>query len=262
MKLVRFSDPAGSDPAAPQPSWGVLQDDKVYRWQGDPLVGGQAGELVGTLGEVSLLAPCQPGKVVALAVNYPGATGQTSEMTEPLVFLKATTSVCGPGDDVVSPFPGVDVWAESELAIVVGRRLCRAGEAEVLSAVLGYTAGNDVSAKNVDGRDHHLARSKSADTFCPLGPWIDTDYSPADRLIETWHNGELVRQGNSDDRIWSCARALSKISGWMTLEPWDVVLTGTPPRRVPRRFLRHGDEIVVRIAGLGELRNRFREPAP
>lgn len=254
MRLVRCHVSAGGHLC-----WGVVRSGAVHRFLGDPLAGGRPGEVIGPLEEVRLLTPCRPGKVVALAANYRGATGESPEMTEPLVFLKAPNSVCGPGDDVVSPFPGARVWGEAELAIVVGSRLRRAGEGEAQAAIFGYTAANDVSADNVDGRDHHLARSKSADTFCPLGPWIDTDYSPAGRRVDALQNGELIRRGSTDDRVWSCARTLSRISSWMTLEPWDVVLTGTPPRRVPRRYLRPGDEFVVRIEGLGELKNRFRE---
>jgi 2-keto-4-pentenoate hydratase/2-oxohepta-3-ene-1,7-dioic acid hydratase in catechol pathway len=189
---------------------------------------------------------------VALAINFPGATGLTETMPEPLVFLKAGTSACGPYDDIVSPFPGINVWGECELALVIGRN----------NSIYGYAAANDVSADNIEGWDHHLARSKAADTFCPLGPWIDTEYEPRNRRIEGLQNGELIRRGNSDDRLWQDERIVRRLSTWMTLEPWDVILTGAPARVVPRRYLKEGDEFAVRIEGLGELRNRFRVAQP
>jgi len=242
MRIVRFLD-NGS------PAWGCLLDGGVLHLDGDPFKQPKPGRPAGSLESLKLLSPCQPRKIVAVGINYPGATGLTATMSEPLVFLKAGTSASGPYDDIVSPFTGMPVWGECELGIVIGRG----------NAIFGYTAANDVSAENIENRDHHLARSKAADTFCPLGPWIDTEYTPANRLIEGFQNGELIRRGNSDDRLWQDARIIKWLATWMTLEPWDVVLTGAPTRVVPRRYLKDGDEFVVRIDGLGELRNRFRE---
>jgi len=242
MKIVRYITAAG-------PQFGCIHDDIVYSIEGLPSRNAQQGARIGPLNSVKLMAPCRPAKIIALAINFPGATGLSETMKEPLVFLKSGTSVCGPYDDIVSPFPGINVWGESELAVVIGEH----------GSIFGYTAANDVSADNIEGWDHHLARSKAADTFCPLGPWIDTEYSPANRLIEGLQNGDVIRRGNSDDRLWGDARAVEWLSRWMTLEPWDVVLTGAPVRVVPRRYLKPGDEFIVRIDGLGELRNRFRE---
>jgi 2-keto-4-pentenoate hydratase/2-oxohepta-3-ene-1,7-dioic acid hydratase in catechol pathway len=241
MKIVRYLD-SGS------PVLGCVSDESVFRLEGDPFDRPKRGPAKGPLSSIKLLAPCQPHKVVAVGINYPGATGLTATMAEPLVFLKAGTSASGPYDDIVSPFGETPVWGECELALVMGPN----------NSIFGYTAANDVSAENIEGWDHHLARSKAADTFCPLGPWIDTEYEPANRLIEGFQNEELIRRGNSDDRLWQDSRIVTWLSTWMTLEPWDVVLTGAPTRVVPRRYLKEGDEFVVRIAGLGELRNRFR----
>ena len=242
MKIVRYLAEHGA------PSWGCVIDQQIRELIGDPISECEVSRNVRSLSGVRLLAPCQPRKIIAMAINYPGATGLTDEMTEPLVFLKAGTSVCGPADDIVNPFPKTNVWGESELAIVIGRD----------QKIFGYTAANDVSADNIFNWDHHLARSKSADTFCPLGPWIDTEYSPANRWIEGYQNGDLIRRGNSNQRLFQDDRAVAWLSTWMTLEPWDIILTGAPPRVVPRRYLQNGDEFVVRIDGLGELRNRCR----
>ena len=256
MKIVRYAATAS---AAPQ--WGSVVDGRVHPLSADPLSNGRPQEPSEPIDKVHLFAPCQPAKVMALAVNYEGSTGWTEGMKEPLVFLKANTSVCGPRDEIRSPFGTTNVWGEAELAIVIGRRLRGASDAEAKVAIFGYTAANDVSADNFEGWDHHLARSKAADTFCPLGPWIDTEYDPKNRAVEAWQRGELIRRGNTDQRLWSDVHTVALLSRWMTLEPWDVILTGTPPRVVPRRYLKEGEEFVVRIEGLGELKNVFlRDP--
>jgi 2-keto-4-pentenoate hydratase/2-oxohepta-3-ene-1,7-dioic acid hydratase in catechol pathway len=242
MKIVRFLD-------AGLPAWGCISDESIVRLKGNPFDRPKPGKSAGPVGSLKLLAPCQPRKIVGVGINYPGATGLTDTMTEPLVFLKAGTSVCGSRDEIVSTLAGTRIWGECELAFVVGPG----------SSIFGYTAANDVTADNIEGWDHHLARSKAADTFCPLGPWIDTEYSAENREIQGFQNGELIRRGNSNDRLWQDAQILAWLSTWMTLEPWDVILTGAPTRIVPRRYLNDGDEFVVRIEGLGELRNRFRE---
>jgi 2-keto-4-pentenoate hydratase/2-oxohepta-3-ene-1,7-dioic acid hydratase in catechol pathway len=253
MRLVRFQTRNGISEFA----W--VDGEQLFRAISNPLEGKEVGEFIANLPEVKLLAPCIPGKVIALGINYAGATGYTSDIKEPLIFLKSGTSVCGPGDDIVCPFRGVRVWGEPELAIVISRRLRQATSLEEARlAIFGYTLANDVSADNIAGRDHHLARSKSADTFCPLGPWVDTDYNPSGRIISGYQNGELIRQGNTDDRIWKEVEAIYWLSQWMTLEPWDVILTGTPPRVRPRRYLANGDIYTVEIEGLGMLSNRFR----
>lgn len=242
MKLVRYIDSSG------HPVYGSVSGDSVFPIDGDPLSQFHLGSTGAPLQSLRLLAPCRPSKIIGIAINFPGATGLSETMTEPLVFLKAGTSACGAADDIVCPFAETPVWGECELAVVIGRN----------RSIFGYTSANDVSADNIDGRDHHLARSKSADTFCPLGPWIDTEFSPARRMIEGFQNGSLIRRGNTDDRLWKDERIVQWLSTWMTLEPWDVILTGAPVRVVPRRYLQDGDEFVVRIDGLGELRNRFR----
>lgn len=250
MRIVRYTGDGG-------PRFGVIAGDDVHALDGDPLDGATPGAHVGPLGEVRLLAPCAPTKVVAMAINYPGILGYTPAMTEPLVFIKPGTSVCAPGDPVVNPFPGIEWWGEAELGAVVGRRLRNASPDEVRDGVLGFTIGNDVTVENVEARDHHLARSKCPNSFCPLGPWIDTDFDPSDCLIEAVQNGEVIRRARSSEQIWSWDRIIGWVSTWMTLEPWDVVLTGNPPDTVGMRFVEHGDEYTARVEGLGELTNRF-----
>lgn len=194
---------------------------------------------------------------MATAINFPGIEGYAPEMPEPLIFVKPSCTVCGPGDPVVNPFPELPWWGEAELAVVLSERLRNAGEDKARRSILGFTIGNDVTVENVSGRDHHLARSKCADGFCPLGPWIDTDFDASDCVIEAVQNGEVIRRASSSEQVWPWPKILSAVSQWMTLEPGDVVLTGNPPDTVGMRFVQHGDTYTARVHGLGELTNRF-----
>lgn len=251
MKLVRYK----SDDSTAE--FGCVENNRVYGLIGDPLEEPGRGELIGELGSVKLLAPCTPRKVVAVAINFPGIDHYTPDMKEPLVFLKPSTCVCGPGDPVINPFPELPWWGEAELGVVIRHTLRDVSEDRVREGVLGFTIGNDASVGNVEGRDHHLARSKAPDTFCPLGPWIDTEFDANDCLIEAVQNGEIIRRGRTSQQVWRWQRVVAWLSTWMTLEPWDVVLTGNPPDTVGMRFIQHGDIYTARIQGLGELTNPF-----
>jgi len=210
----------------------------------------------------ALLAPVTPSKIVALAANYEGATGREEGDVEPLVFIKPPSAVAGPNDLIRCPFPDIKVWGESELAIVVGKPLTKATPGEARYAILGYTLANDVTAENVYGRDHHLARSKAVDTFCPVGPWIETDFVPGDQVLQGWHNDTLLRESRLSRRVMKEIDMLVWLSTWLTLEPGDVVLTGAPPRVRERLFLHDGDTYACQLQGLGTLKNTFRLAAP
>jgi len=251
LRIVRFSDARG------EVHFGCVEANKVYHLVGDPLEHPKRGSPAGDLRSVKLLAPCVPRKVAAVAINFPGIDRYTPDMKEPLVLLKPGTSVCGPGDPVINPFPELPWWGEAELGVVIRRTMRDVPESEVRAGVLGFTIGNDASVENVEGRDHHLARSKAPDTFCPLGPWIDTEFDATDCVIEAVQNGEVIRRGRTTQQVWQWHRIVSWLSTWMTLEPWDVVLTGNPPDTVGMRFIEHGDVYTARIEGLGELTNRF-----
>ena len=251
MRLVRY---AYRDSSA---EFGYVRDGHVYRLEGDPLNPVEQGPLVAPLDEVRLLAPCCPTKVIAMAINFPGIDLYSPAMSEPLVFLKPASSVCAPHEDVVNPFPELPWWGEAELAVVIKHKLRNVSEEEVSQGILGFTIGNDATVENVDHRDHHLARSKCPDGFCPLGPWIDTDFDATNCLIEAVQNGEVIRRARASEQVWQWPRIVSWLSTWMTLEPWDVVLTGNPPDTVGMRFLESGDTYTARVEGLGELTNRF-----
>ncbi len=254
MKIVRYI-PNKSDEIA---QTGVVKADAVYELIGDVLLGNaEAGKFVGNVTDLKLLSPCQPGKIICVAINFPGIDNFSPRMSEPLVFVKPPTCICGPADTVVNPFPSLPWWGEAELAVVIGKRLRNITEVDARDGVLGFTIANDTTVENVEHRDHHLARSKCPDNFCAVGPWIDTDFDASDCVIEAVQNGEVIRRGRSSDQFWQWPRIVSWLSTWMTLEPWDLVLTGNPPDTVGMRFLGDGDIYTARVSGLGELTNRF-----
>ena len=251
MRIVRYQR------NGEEPSFGSVEGDRVLRLDGDPLASPHPGEDVAALGEVRLLAPCRPGKLVAMAINFTTMDNYVPGQAEPMVFVMPPSVVADPGAEIANPFPDLEWWGEAELAVVLKRRLRHASQDEAREAVLGFTVANDTTVRNVDGRDHHLARSKCPDGFCPLGPWIDTDFDGDDAVVEAVQNGEVIRRGRTSDQIWRWPEQLSWISSWMTLEPWDVVLTGNPPDTVGMRYLGDGDTYTARVAGLGELTNTF-----
>ena len=179
----------------------------------------------------------------------------------PLLFIKATTSVIGPGEPIVLPrIAPSEVDYEAELCAVIGRCARHVSEDEALDYVLGYTCGNDVSARDCQLRlDGQWARGKSFDTFCPLGPWIETEIDPGNAPIRSRLNGKVMQESNTAQMLFSCARLISFLSSAMTLVPGTVIMSGTPSgvgfARDPQVFLKPGDTIRVEVDGLGVLEN-------
>ena len=207
------------------------------------------------LAGVRLLAPVLPSKVLGFGRNYAEhAKEMGNEVPDiPVVFLKPSTSVIGPGDPIIYPALSQEVHFEGELAVVIGR-LCREVPIErVPEVVLGFTCANDVTARDLQRSDNQWARAKGFDTFCPLGPWIDTDVDPAGLSIRTTVNGELRQDGTTSDMLRGVAECVAFISAAMTLLPGDVILTGTPAGVGP---ITAGDEVAVSIGGIGTLTNR------
>lgn len=205
--------------------------------------------------DVRLLAPVVPSKVVAVGKNY---ADHAREMggeppAEPVLFLKPSTSVCGPRDPVAYPEKlSRHVDFEGELAVVVGR-LCRDVPAEQASAVVfGYTCANDVTARDLQSRDGQWARAKGFDTFCPLGPWIETDLDPGDLELTTTVRGEVRQRARTSQLLHDVPALIAYASAVMTLLPGDVLLTGTPAGVGPVEV---GDEMTVRVEGIGALTN-------
>jgi 2-keto-4-pentenoate hydratase/2-oxohepta-3-ene-1,7-dioic acid hydratase in catechol pathway len=227
----------------------VVEGDPLYR----PIR--LTGEKV-ALVDARLVAPVIPrSKVVGVGRNYAEHAAELGNEvpTEPLLFLKPNTSVIGPGEPIVLPRQSHEVHHEAELAVVIGR-VCREVPRErVADVVLGYTCGNDVSARDLQKRDGQWARAKGFDSFCPLGPWIETDLDPTDLAVTCTVGDEVRQTGRTSQMVHDVAALVSYISEAFTLLPGDVILTGTPAGVGP---LRDGDEVTVTIEGIGALTNR------
>ncbi|NHC13505.1 fumarylacetoacetate hydrolase family protein [Motilibacter deserti] len=214
-----------------------------------------AGEPV-PLSDVRLLAPVLPSKVVGVGKNY---ADHAREMggeapAEPPIFLKPSTAVAGPRDAIVLPPGHGEVHHEAELAVVIGR-LCREVPRErAADVILGYTCANDVTDRDLQKKDGQWARAKGFDTFCPLGPWIETDVAPDDdRAVGCTVNGETRQDGRTSDLLMGVADLVALVSAAFTLLPGDVILTGTPAGVGP---IVPGDDVAVTIEGVGTLSSR------
>ena len=202
----------------------------------------------------SLLSPVQPGKIVGIGRNYREHAKELNNPmpAEPVIFLKAPSSLIGPGEPVVLPPESQRVEHEGEIAVVIGRRIKRATPEEARAAVLGVTCANDVTARDLQRKDPCFSRAKSFDTFCPLGPAILTGADLEDLEVVTRVNGEERQRGHTRDMTWGIVDLVVYASRMMTLEPGDVLLTGTPAGVGP---LVDGDQVEVEVSGVGVLRN-------
>lgn len=210
------------------------------------------------LDEVKLLAPVVPSKIVCVGRNYREHAAELGNKMpdEPLLFLKAPSAVIASGDAIELPKASQQVEHEGELGVVIGRRARNLSQHEdPLSYVFGYTCVNDVTARDLQRKDVQFTRGKSFDTFCPVGPWIETDIDPSNVAVETRLNGEVKQKGNTADMAFPVSFLIRYISEIMTLYPGDLVATGTPAG-VSR--MKHGDTVEVEVAGIGVLRNQVR----
>lgn len=251
MRLVRFL--ARGD----KPAWGIVNGDELAELDGDfftPFKTAKAGHV---LSRVQLLPPCNPSKVVAVGLNYRDHAHELGLAIpeEPVIFLKPPTTVIGPGESVICPAVSARVDYEAELGVVVKDRTRNIGPEEAPDHILGYTCANDVTARDLQKKDGQWTRAKSFDTFCPVGPWIETDLDPGDLLIQSYLNGERRQSSRTSQLIFNVHELVSFISGIMTLEQGDLIITGTPAGIGP---MKPGDEIEVRIEGIGSLKNRVR----
>jgi 2-keto-4-pentenoate hydratase/2-oxohepta-3-ene-1,7-dioic acid hydratase in catechol pathway len=254
MKVARFSHGESI-------SFGIVDEEEheLVVLKADPMFAGYdpTGERV-PLGDAKLLAPVIPrSKVVAVGKNY---RDHAAEMggeapAEPLLFLKPNTAVIGPGDAIVLPPESAQVEFEGELAVVIGRIARRVSEADAASVIFGYTIANDVTARDLQRSDGQWTRAKGFDTFCPLGPVIDTDIDLERGTIETSVNGERRQEGRLADMVHSIPAIVAYASNVFTLLPGDVILTGTPAGVGP---IVAGDTVEVGVSGLGTLANPVR----
>jgi 2-keto-4-pentenoate hydratase/2-oxohepta-3-ene-1,7-dioic acid hydratase in catechol pathway len=254
MKIARFSH--GESIA-----FGIVdeEEDELVVLKSDPMFAGYepTGERV-PLADAKLLAPVIPrSKVVAVGRNYRehAAESGSDVPEEPLIFLKPNTSVIGPDDAIVLPVQSERVEHEGEVAVVIGRIAKHIAEVDAANVIFGYTIANDVTARDLQRRDGQWSRAKGFDTFCPLGPVIDTDLDLAHGTIEVSVNGERRQQGRLADMVHSIPAIIAYASSVFTLLPGDVILTGTPAGVGP---IVDGDTVDITVSGLGTLSNPVR----
>jgi len=257
MRIIRFSAPeklgVGTDPL-----FGVLNDqDAILVLRGDPIYSGIVpAEKSLKLSDVKLLAPAIPrSKVVCIGKNYADhAAEMDSEVpSEPIIFIKPNTSVIGPNEVIIWPRMSERVDYEAELAIVIGRICKEVPASKAKDVIYGYTLANDVTARDLQKKDGQWSRAKGFDTFCPLGPWIETEFIPGDQKITSTLNGELKQSSMLSEMIFKVPQIIEFVTNVMTLLPGDVILTGTPAGIGP---MPSGASITVAIDGLGALTNK------
>jgi len=255
MKFCRFMpvDPSVSTSTAPL--YGVIESEEIHEISGAPWSQWSRASRSWPRAKTRLLAPVEPSKIVCVGRNYAAHVAELGNVIpkEPLLFLKAPSSIIGPDEPIVLPPYSQRVEHEGELAVVVGRRCAHLSDTDdALSFLLGYTCLNDVTARDLQKSDVQFARAKGFDTFCPVGPHIETQLDPSDVLVETLVNGVRRQSGSTSLMIYPVAFLVRFISRMMTLLPGDVIATGTPAGVGP---LTAGDVVEVSVAGVGTLRN-------
>lgn len=250
MRIVRYRDHGRS-------RFGIVDDATVFAASGSPYAGTlRKAELVGHLDETRLLPPVQPGKVVCVGLNYAAHAAELglsgTALDEPVIFLKPPSAVIGPGQPIVIANPSHRTDFEAELTMVMGRRARHVDESTALDHVLGFTAANDVCDRVIQAKDGQWMRAKGYDTYCPLGPWIETELDVTNVAVQSRLNGEPRQSDTTANMIFTPAYLVAFISRVMTLEAGDVILTGTPHGIGP---MQPGDTIEIEIGGIGSLRN-------
>lgn len=232
--------------------WFVLEGDRARRFDGSPFEGGRLGSSEIAWSMADLRAPVKPSKIVCVGRNYAAHAKELGNELpkEPLLFFKPPSSVIGPGGAIVLPKESERVDHEAELAVVIGRRVRKVAPEQAMDAVYGYTVACDVTGRDLQKKDGQWTRAKGFDTFCPVGPWIETDLDPRDLAIGCTVDGETRQAGRTSQMIFDIPTLLAYVSSVMTLEPGDLVLTGTPEGVGP---LAAGNKLVVSIEGIGEL---------
>ena len=248
MRIIRFR----TQDKPPQYGW--IMEDKVGEITGDPFGEFLRQEARIPIDEVKLLAPCLPSKIVCIGRNYAEhAREQHAEAPKvPLIFLKPPSSILDPGEPIHLPRQSKQVEHEAELAVVIGKRGRHILAENSSTYIYGYTIGNDVTARDLQRADGQWTRGKGFDTFCPFGPWVDTEFTPVDALITCRVNGQPRQMASTRDLVFSVATLVAFISSVMTLMPGDLILTGTP---AGVGVLEAGDKVEIEIDGLGRLVN-------
>ena len=249
MRIARFS-------LNGEPKFGIVDGPELVVLNGHPLVAGYdtTGERV-PIKDVKLLAPTIPSKVVCVGLNYADHVAEIKDAThaaEPTLFLKPSSSIVGPGDAIVLPAQSEKVDLEVELTIVMGQIAKNVSEKDALNYVWGFTIANDVTARDLQFSDQQWARAKSFDSFCPIGPWIETEFVPDGQELSSRINGETKQASTIDHMLHNVPKLISYISHNMTLLPGDVILTGTPAGITQ---IVAGDIVECEVEGIGTLLN-------
>lgn len=249
MKILRYRQDQDSPP-----TWGWLSEDRIGILEGSPFGHFRRKEAILPIENVQLVSPVSPGKIICVGRNYIAhAAEHGAEVPAlPLLFLKPPSAVIGPEDPIILPPQSSQVEHEAELAVVIKERGRWLTPEEANDVILGYTVAIDVTARDLQRGDGQWTRGKGFDTFCPLGPWIETDLNPADALITCWVNGQIRQMASTRDMVFPVRQLVAFISSIMTLEPGDVILTGTPAGVGP---LEPGDVLTAEIEGIGVMTN-------
>jgi 2-keto-4-pentenoate hydratase/2-oxohepta-3-ene-1,7-dioic acid hydratase in catechol pathway len=238
---------------------GFIEGDEIAIFDADRIIDPMAkptGERA-KLADAKLLAPCVPSKVAAIGVNYRDHAGEMGHELpeEPIIFLKPNTAVIGPGDEIIRPPQSQRVDYEAECAVVFGKACKNVKAADAKQYIFGYTCCNDVTARDLQKKDGQWTRGKGFDTFCPIGPWIETEFDDSNASVESRLNGLVKQSSSTKFLINPIDRLIEFVSSVMTLLPGDVLTTGTPSGIGP---MQSGDVIEVEVGGIGILKNRVR----
>ena len=252
MRIVRYKPGSGKNIL-----WGWVTEDKIGSLDGDPFGAFRRKKTYISLDRVELFPPVEPGKIICVGRNYVAhAEEHDAQVPEiPLIFLKPPSSVIAHGGTIMLPPQSERVEHEAELAVVIGLGGRWIKRAEASKHVLGYTIANDVTARDLQRADGQWTRGKGFDTFCPIGPWIETELDPSDLILKCSVNEQLRQLGSTRDMVFPVPTLIAFISSFMTLNPGDVILTGTPSGV---GALEEGDEVEVEIEGIGTLHNRVK----
>lgn len=255
MRIVRYQGTDG-------PAWGVLGDDDRVRATTGTLFDNLApGDDVGGLSDLELLAPATPSKVICVGRNYREHAAEFNNPVpeEPLLFMKPPSAIIGPGAEIHYPALSKRVDPEAELVLVIGREAHRVAADQAMKVIGGYTCGNDVTARDIQKSDGQWTRGKGFDTFCPIGPWIETDLDPSDLRVTCTVDDETRQDGRTSELIFPIPYLIEHISRFTRLLPGDLIMTGTPEGVAPMEI---GSTVTVEVEGIGALTNRLvAEPA-
>ena len=248
MKIVRYQSDGNES------KYGWMLDDKVGEIEGDVFGEYRRREAKAPVAELKLLAPCEPSKILCVGRNYVEHARELGNDVPkvPLIFLKPPSSIISSGEHIILPPQSTQVEHEAELVVVIGRRAKNVTAETAREYIFGYTIGNDVTARDLQKTDDQWTRAKGFDTFCSFGPWIDTEFDASDAVVTCRVNGQMRQMASTRDMVFNVVTLVAYISSVMTLEPGDVLFTGTP---AGVGELKNGDVVDVEIEGLGKLSN-------